>query len=196
VSQPDSHVCGPALTHRQWKPNAPNGKPITEYEVMPRDRDNRLSHMGWFCREAAYTVEDLRPGARWAFCVAARNAIGWSDPSPPSCVVEVESLPCPSPPCFLGAPGPGSLQLAWEPPDTPWLVEHYQLRLSVCRGGEGQGRVVGEKRVRDELYREPTAVVESLRAQSCYRFWVRAYCVLGWSPWSKESEEIWTKRRL
>jgi hypothetical protein len=70
-----------------WQTPSANGSPITEYDVTWAD--------GGFqeCPSSPCAIEYLLLGERYSFQVAAINAIGSSDPSPPSMTVLVDVPP-------------------------------------------------------------------------------------------------------
>ncbi len=106
-----------------WDAPANNGEPITGYRVTAQPGGQVRE-----CASTTCTVDGLTNDVEYTFTVAARNAVDWSLPSPPSAKVRPDAVP--------GAPGTptlgfgdGRLEVAWAPaasagsPVTSYTVE-------------------------------------------------------------------------
>ena len=108
-----------------WEAPPNNGEPITAYRVTAAP--------GGLVRECASTtctIDGLTNDVEYTFTVAARNAVDWSVPSPPSAKARPDAVPGTPGTPTLGF-GDGRLEVAWLPAQsTGSPIGSYTLEIS------------------------------------------------------------------
>lgn len=95
----------------EWRPPAPNGRPITSYEVSSVSGPKYAKS----CQSTTCTLDGLTNAKEYTFSVVAVNEIGESDPSPASAVAFPDVRPeQPAPPTLEF--GDESLTVSWKKP--------------------------------------------------------------------------------
>lgn len=93
-----------------WAAPAANGAPITRYE-LETDKGQRTQ-----CPSTSCDFGGLVNGTSYRFRVRAKNAIGWSDPSPWSAAAVPDELPQAPRNIRMTARGDRQVTLVWDPP--------------------------------------------------------------------------------
>jgi hypothetical protein len=204
-----------------WTPESSNGSPIEEYEVSQQVGLTDKAAGGWhvigLTKATKLVVRTgLLPGQTYAFCVRARNAIGWSLPSTSSRRVTVfRVLPPAAPEVDAldfgedGARGVTYLRLAWRPPaKCPGSdVDSYELQLLDLKEAELDPAnlnppwrpltdIGGPPNVKGGGADRPTLILQGLLPGHRYKFRVRALAFEGWTDWSAASLAMSTSRRF
>ncbi|KAL3088858.1 hypothetical protein niasHS_009150 [Heterodera schachtii] len=124
-SQPDKPVVRDfdrTWAELEWEPPASNGgSKILGYNLQYRDQH---SHKWVTCNKfliesTHFKVQNLRDLGEYEFRVVAKNAAGWSKPSPPSDRIQLrQRYGPPGPPIQVHAQsiGPNWVTLTWQPP--------------------------------------------------------------------------------
>ncbi|MDT0182708.1 Ig-like domain-containing protein [Microbacterium sp. ARD31] len=157
-----------------WTPPVDNGSPITGYTVSSTRGDYVKQ-----CASTTCTLDGLTNNVEYNFTVVAANAVGESDPSPPSETARPDARPdTPQPPTLTF--GDQSLNVAWQTPTTPGSpVETFTLEISPAppSGVSQKTNVTGN-----------TLVWEGLENGASYQVRVRAHNRApepsSWSGWS------------
>ncbi|MCL3863203.1 fibronectin type III domain-containing protein [Actinotalea sp. K2] len=108
-----------------WDAPVNNGEPITGYRVTAQP--GGVLHE---CASTTCTIENLTNDVEHRFTVMARNAVGWSDPSPLSAPARPDAVPgTPSAPSL--AFGDGRIDASWTaPPSTGSPITGYTVEIS------------------------------------------------------------------
>jgi len=119
-----------------WDAPDARGERIEEYRVTASSAGGQTT-----CASTTCTITGLTNDVEYTFTVAARNAVGWSDPSPASAVARPDAVPdAPAAPRWSGF-GDGELTAQWDAPaSTGSPVTSYTLMLSPAPPG-GQATV-------------------------------------------------------
>lgn len=157
-----------------WTPPSDNGSPITGYTVSSTRGDYTRP-----CASTTCTLTGLTNNVEYNFTVVATNAVGESDPSPPSETARPDARPdTPQPPTLTF--GDRSLNVAWQTPSTPGSpVESFTLEISPAppSGVTQKTNVTGN-----------SLVWEGLENGASYQVRVRAHNRApepsSWSGWS------------
>ncbi|WP_454049228.1 Ig-like domain-containing protein [Cellulomonas sp. Marseille-Q8402] len=114
-----------------WTAPDGRGEPITGYRVVATPGGRVYE-----CASTTCTIDGLTNNTEYTFSVAARNAVDWSDPSPPSATARPDAVPStPAAPVWDGF-GDGELTARWTPPETTGSpVTSYTLMLSPAPAG-------------------------------------------------------------
>ena len=96
-----------------WEPPANNGEPIDSYRVTAVG-----TGITQVCPATACTITGLTNDVTYTFTVAAHNAVGWSEPSPPSGEARPDTQPL-APAAPTVRRGDGTLDVSWAPPENP-----------------------------------------------------------------------------
>jgi len=204
-----------------WTPESSNGSPIEEYEVSQQAGLTEKAAGSWqtigATKATKFTVRTgLLPGQTYAFCVRARNSIGFSAQSSSSVRVTVFRVLPPAAPVvdFLqhgedGAVGVTYLRLAWHPPSKcpACDIDSYELELLDLKEAEAHPKYLpppwrkltdigGPSRVNGAGADRPTLILQGLLPGHRYKFRVRALAFEGWTDWSAASTPMSTDRRF
>lgn len=114
-----------------WTAPDGRGEPIDGYSVVASSGGPTVA-----CPSTTCTIPGLTNNVEYTFTVAAKNAVGWSEPSPASAVARPDAVPStPDAPVWT-AFGDGTLTAAWNAPATSGSpVTSYTLMLSPAPPG-------------------------------------------------------------
>lgn len=157
---------------------------ITGYRVIaaPRDGSPPVADVV-AARKRSTTLVGLTAGVAYDVTVAARNAEGWSTPSPPTGPV-TPTAPPGRPRAVVALPGDGYLVVRWNPPasDHGTAITGYSVRATPVRGtGVASCQTVAE---------EQSCVVDGLANGTAYSVSVAAHNQAGTSANSTPSAEV------
>ncbi|MDN5795269.1 MAG: fibronectin type III domain-containing protein [Intrasporangium sp.] len=182
-SRPDATSAPSAVADRvqggsarvDWRPPGyDGGLPILQYEVRTKGGPTRT------CTASPCTIEGLTNGQKYTFAVRSRNAVGWSDWSPESNVVEPDTKPQA---VSVGdiTEGDRKLTVRWTPPRNEGSeVLQYQVQY-VNIGGHA-----GATGLRKVTAPGLSAVLTGLVNDDAYRIRVQARNKAGWGPYGPE----------
>lgn len=155
-------------------PPQDNGSPITSYEVTASGGPTTT------CETTTCVIGGLQNGTTYTFTVVAVNAVGPSEPSPPSAEATPDVRPGP-----VAAPsveyGDGELSLAWtQPVNEGTDINEYDIQISPAPGSGSQVSVDGGTL---------SYTWEGLTNGTTYEFRVRAHNEHpdpgDWGAWSR-----------
>ncbi|HEY0185859.1 MAG TPA: fibronectin type III domain-containing protein [Cellulomonas sp.] len=120
-----------------WTAPDNRGEPITGYRVTAQPGGQQTA-----CASTTCTITGLTNDVEYTFTVAAKNAVGWSDPSPASASARPDAVPdAPAAP-VLGW-GDGQVTATWSvPAGAGSPITSYTVQLSPAPPGGG-GTVTG-----------------------------------------------------
>lgn len=113
-----------------WDAPANNGEPIDSYRVTANGGITQI------CPATACTITGLTNDVTYTFTVAAHNAVGWSEPSPPSGEARPDTQPlAPNPPQVDA--GDARLDIRWTPPENPGSpIIDYLVEITPAVNGQ------------------------------------------------------------
>jgi len=125
---PSAPVVGRTVQSEQvqlsWRAPEANGSPVTGYRVTADNGGG--THQ---CPTTECTIDGLVNGESYHFTVEARNAVGWSEPSPASAAATPDEAPEAVRNLRVTRVGDGQTTLAWEPPGNKTsAIEAYIIR--------------------------------------------------------------------
>ncbi len=163
-------VQGGAVTV-SWRPPAyDGGLPVLEYRVTVVGGGSQLCGLALSC-----TITGLTKGQPYAFTVAARNGVGWSDDGGPSGSATPDTTP--GPPSIGGiTPGDTTLEVTWAAPDNRGsAIQGYRITVTNIYGGAGSTELSAGADSR-------AVTVTGLDNRSRYQIRVTARNDLDWGP--------------
>lgn len=108
-----------------WTASDARGEPVLEYLVTANPGAITQS-----CTSTVCTLSTLTNNLDYTFTVAARNAVGWSDPSPASASARPDAVPD-APATPTATAGDGQLVLSWTAPtSTGSPITGYTVEIS------------------------------------------------------------------
>ncbi len=158
-----------------WAPAEDNGSVITEHTVQGDGVTQTCPGA-----ETSCVITGLTPGQGYSFVVTASNAVGNSDPSPPSAAIVPDSAPGQPAPPSVTYLGRGQLSVSWSDP-TGDFTSVTSNGVQILRGNQ---LVETREDVRSPL------TLDGLDSGSAYRFQVRAGNRVGAGPWSDPSASV------
>ena len=157
-----------------WETPSGNGSPITGYTITGT---NNAGIKTVTAENTQVTFTGLTRAQTYTFTVTATNAVGDSDPSPPT--DEVRTLAVPSPPTSVNATGGDqSASVTWTAPPSEAPITAYTVTVSP---GGTTIPVAGDR---------TTTTVTGLTNETSYTFTVTATSSAGTSPPSDASNPI------
>jgi hypothetical protein len=156
-----------------WGAPPNNGAPITGFTVTSSRGDIRA------CPATTCTIDGLTNDAEYTFTVVATNAIGTSEPSPPSAPARPDLRPA-TPDAPMATAGDRSLAISWTVPTSvgsPVLGYTVEISPAPAAGSAERSGVAGTSLVWDGL---ENGVSYRVRVQAQNR----ATEPSGWSAWS------------
>lgn len=155
-----------------WDAPANNGAPITGYRVTAQGGSIVRE-----CSSTTCTIDGLTNNVEYSFTVAARNAVDWSDSSPPSAAARPDARPF-APAAPVATRGDQSASVTWSTPENPGSpITGYELEISPAAPGGSTFTTSATRFTATNL----------VNGQE-YRFRVRARNLAPdageWSPWS------------
>ncbi len=168
---------GNGTVELSWTPAAPNGAPVTQYEVMAEPSIGVFS-----CATTTCTITGLTNGTAYRFQVAARNTAGLGDPSALSTAITPDDKP--------GVPqnvtvqrGDTQLTISWDPPiNTGSPITGYQILVSPSPIVGAPTAQVGAN--------QTSTVFGGLQNGTAYSVQVRAENASGTGEYSAMSAEV------
>ncbi len=134
-------------------------------------------------RKNTTTLTGLTPGTRYTVTVAARNAAGWSDPSPATGPVTAHTAPEP-PTGVLGVARDGAIAARWAPPASDNGAPITRYTASATEGGGGSAGTC------TTFAAEQSCVIGGLANGTGYRVTVAATNRAGTSVQSAPSKRV------
>ena len=158
-----------------WRPPPyDGGLPILEYEVAATGGPTQK------CGASPCTIAGLTNGTPYTFTVRSRNAVGWSDPSPPSNAATPDKKPEATSVASI-TPGDRTLTVRWSAPvNKGSAVSEYRVQWVNIGGGAG---AAGEAKVSAPgLSRVLTGLINN----DAYQVRVQARNGAGWGPYGPQ----------
>ncbi len=158
-----------------WEPADANGSAITGYTVQGGGVSRDCPGSQTSC-----VVDGLVPGRPYVFVVTATNAVGSSNPSPPSTAIVPDAAPAPPAPPAVQYVQRGTLRVDWTPPAgdfTPVTGSAVQ----VLRNGAPAQVIEGAA---------SPLLLDGLDSAAAYSFQVRASNRAGTGDWSPASAAV------
>ncbi|MCL2850454.1 MAG: fibronectin type III domain-containing protein, partial [Micrococcales bacterium] len=159
---------------------APDGRglDISGYRVTIRGTNRQV-----LCPTTSCVVDGLTNGTTYTFTVAARNAVGWSEESPPSAPAAPDAVPdAPQPPTVSA--GAGTVNVSWSAPaNNGSPITSYDVEISPRPRSPANPATIRVKTT--------SARFQGLTNGTAYKVRVRAYNDAPQAgPWSAWSDEI------
>ncbi|GAB3063611.1 Ig-like domain-containing protein [Intrasporangium mesophilum] len=159
-----------------WRPPAyDGGLPIQQYEVIANGGEVRQ-----ICPSSPCTITGLTNGKDYSFAVRSRNAVDWSEPSPPSNTVRPDTKPKATAVTTV-VPGDQRLTVSWsEPPNDGSPVSRYRIQWVDIGGNAG---ATGSAEVAAPGL---TKTITGLINNDAYNVRVQAKNEAGWGPFGPD----------
>ncbi len=174
-------VAGDGRATVSWSRPPANGSALASYRITPILAGRALAARTFDAAATKRVVTGLANGKSYTFEVQARNARGWSPPSPET------------PPVVVGAPA--------APSHVSAVAGHSQATVSWTSPASANGAAIDAYRVRPFRSRKAqppvifggpatTRKISGLTSGKSYSFAVEAHNARGWSPVSPRSPAV------